>query len=292
MQGSSSLGLRAPFALLITFLLGCSAPSHADAGSDSSVTRRDTGLIADSGSADATSIETACAARPEDCEQLGLFFGACDGPRDPVMACNDQGRCFWYTGGCPVGMQASDCPPDDICCHETPDGRWPFAEWEPPSSGTATGTIEMINDVAAIGAAPIDALAPNEIAVTIDPTVEAPADGEPYVRCSPGGPLLVACTEWSIVPPRRVGIALVVALRPRRQGLQLHLEIVDSEPGPVGRVFMRYQEDASPDTVPATCAPLQPRFTSGTLRLSALDESAHGRLRAELADGDWIELDF
>src|SRR5258706_6454333 len=57
---------------------------------------------------------------------VGEFFADCGGTgNEPVLGCNDQGSCLWFTGGCaPDGFVGSDCSGDNLCCHD----RWPFHE--------------------------------------------------------------------------------------------------------------------------------------------------------------------
>lgn len=235
----------------------------------------------------------ACTVPADQCQQLGLYFGTCGGGEGAVLACSDYGRCFWYTGGCPVGLQASTCDSSDICCHVTTEGHWPFAAWEPSST---RGKSNVVFDVATIGAAPVDGTTPSEIVVNVEHDLGAPEDG-PELHCSAGNPLGSLCD----VPVQPSPLARVngpeSALAAHFTGSSLlfgnllELEVVDSHETPVARLFVRGYTDSTP-TVASACVPPAPRFDSGTLRLSALEPGAHGRLRAEQAGGHWIELAF
>ena len=55
---------------------------------------------------------------------VGEFFADCGGTGEaPVLGCNEQGSCLWFTGGCaPEGYVGSSCGSDNVCCHD----MWPF----------------------------------------------------------------------------------------------------------------------------------------------------------------------
>lgn len=267
---------RAYIGFVFVFVLGCVEPSSQ--GDDSGVD---------------DSVDVHCTIPTDQCHRLGLYFGTCGGEEPPVLACDEQGRCAWYAGGCPLGFRASSCTASDVCCHDTADGRWPFRAWAPEAR---RAKLDMVYEVASIGAAVVDATSPSEVEVTVDPAVVAPEAAA--IRCSEDNPFGDLCNV-SIFSSglRRVdgaGSALLIRFMGNSllDGSWISLEIVDAGDAPIARLFVRGYTDAAPSPVPSACDPFQPRFESGVLHLSALDESAHGRLRAEQPGGHWIEFDF
>ncbi len=115
----------------------------------------------------------------DDCH-VGLSFADCGGDNDPVLGCEaDDGLCWWFTtGAVPEQVEhVSDCPADDICCHQ----NWPFAGDE------ALGAYELFS---ALDEAPWDRARAMDLAVAIDPALTAPAT--PDLTCEgavvTGGP--------------------------------------------------------------------------------------------------------
>jgi hypothetical protein len=241
--------------------------------------------------------EATCDAPIGECS-FGLYFGSCPGDSGPVLACvgGFTGGCLWFTGGCPVGYVPSDCPADDICCHATSAGPWPFADgWSPEYTNTRQ---QVISDLATIGSGVVDENHPSEIAVTIDPSVPPPTEVRgTRIRCSSGAPLQI-CAERELAPRAGVmapiGRTWVVRFATNDLAAEaVRLELLETlESGRlVGRLFVRDDVDSGTGGVPA-CEPFKPRFVSGTVRVTELAAGAHGRLRAEMADGSWVELDF
>ena len=100
----------------------------------------------------------------DDCH-VGLHFADCgDGPGAPVLGCEaDDGDCRWFTtGAVPLEVEhVSDCPPDDICCHQD----WPFAGADGIG---AYALFDVLDD------APWDRARAMDLTVTIDPALTAP----------------------------------------------------------------------------------------------------------------------
>ncbi len=247
----------------------------------------------DGGNATADSGRVLCDAVASDCVG-GLYYSDCGGSAEPVLVCSpSDGFCRWYSGGCPVGATVSECPPDDICCQETADGHWPFAEW----TGTGMATEEAASHLAAMGVTPVTSLEPAGIAVILDSSIGTPT--RPGASCSPGTPLEI-CEEPFLVSrtPRLIGESLVIRLMSR--GLRAEavlLEVVPLEGGPNARAFVRNEPDAARPDTPVTCPALEDRLAGlvGTLRLSSLDwsvpDAVHGALVATLGEHS-IELEF
>src|SRR3989304_1833811 len=98
----------------LVVLLGCTGIPEGDGGAS-----------ADAGTASDASASVTCESPLQDCT-FGLFFASCGTTAAPVLACSESaGRCKWFTGGCPAGYRASDCPVDNVCCHTKADGLWP-----------------------------------------------------------------------------------------------------------------------------------------------------------------------
>lgn len=249
-------------------------------------------------SIDGSSTSTACGGpRPisiDECER-GLYFADCGGTGGPVLGCVETtGRCAWYRTACvPSGVRPVDCPPDDVCCHSTPDGLWPYeGAWRPEEDMAA---MEMVSDIATIGCAVVDETTPAEITVTVDRTVGAPASNE--VDCTPGTALDL-CGDGSLMRPAigREGLSTVVLFRSMRVLSDwVYLELIPSSPSHRARVFVRPGNDFAVD-VPTTCVPFEMGSVSGTLRLNTADLSSttdlHGVLEMNAAGGGTATLAF
>jgi hypothetical protein len=229
----------------------------------------------------------------EQCER-GLFFAECPGSAAPVLACQENhGRCRWFSGGVPADHRASDCPPDDICCHATADGQWPFDGWAPRD-----GTTESAFDIAAIGRSVVDARSPAEIEVILDPTVGEPnADGSQRIRCSTDNPLDL-CSRRFIDENRLARLDLSYAIELGHDGLagsSVYLEIIFTDAGPIARTFVHEYTDLVGYDATMACQPSL-RLTTGTLHLSTFDFSVlpnvHGILEAEVEGGHWVWITF
>lgn len=60
----------------------------------------------------------------EDCFS-GDYFADCGGQAESRYACRSDGECKWFTGGVVADeFVASDCPANDLCCHD----QWPYAD--------------------------------------------------------------------------------------------------------------------------------------------------------------------
>ena len=228
----------------------------------------------------------------EECSH-GLFHGDCGGIAGPVFACGESGGCRWYTGGCPEGVIPSDCEAEDICCHMSADGPWPFEDWSPRSD---MGTVEMTLDIAAMGWKVVDGRAPAEIAVTIDPAIGAPDSSE--VVCTPGAPLQL-CEDGTLMRISRqiTDESLVLRFESRGTfGEWFILEIIPGEGTPLARVFVRDFTDAARPSTPRACLPFHMETRAGTLRMNTIDLSmrdlVHGVLDLELVDGHTMIVSF
>ncbi len=230
----------------------------------------------------------------DDC-QHGLYFADCGGTGGPVLACVETtGRCAWYRTAClPSGVRSIDCPPENVCCHSTADGLWPYeGSWRPERD---IATAEMVSDIATIGWAVVDDTMPAEITVTVDPTVEPPASNQAV--CTPGAALDL-CADGLLMRPAigREGIAVVVLFRSMRIISDwVYLELIPSAPSHRARVFVRPNDDDAID-VPTRCLPFQMDSVSGTLRLNTADLSStadlHGILEMRLVGGGTATLAF
>lgn len=249
-------------------------------------------------SSDGSSTSTACAGpRPTSVDQCerGLYFADCGGTGGPVLGCAEAtGRCAWYRTACvPSGVRPIDCPPDDVCCRSTPDGLWPYeGAWRPEQD---MATVDMVSDIAAMGWAVVDETTPSEIAVTVDPTVAAPASNE--ADCTPGTALDL-CGDGPLMRPAigRHGLSMVVLFRSLRVLSDwVYLEVIPSAPSHRARVFIRPSTDFAND-VPTRCMPFEMGSVSGTLRLDTADLSSttdvHGILEMNVAGGGAATLAF
>ena len=247
----------------------------------------------DAGGLDAGAQDISCQVPAEDCLH-GLFFGVCGDGDVPLLACNrSNGRCRWFRGGCPVGWRASDCPIDQVCCHETPDGLWPFD----PSTSFSPGPRLMITlDIAAMGWTVIDESAPAEIAVTVDPSIGPPTSD--WADCTPDAPLQI-CRDRLIIErgARSTDLSLVLRFASQaRHAEAVLLEIVPAGGSLQARMFVRDEDDAAPPSLPSRCRPFHMESTSGTLRLNTVDlsmpELVHGALEVDLDGGHTMAVEF
>ena len=94
---------------------------------------------------------------------VGEFFADCGGTGDePVLGCNDQAGCLWFTGGCaPEGYVGSTCSSDDVCCHDD----WPFA---------GEHELHLENELERFAGLPWDRTTAATISVAVDPTLSVP----------------------------------------------------------------------------------------------------------------------
>jgi hypothetical protein len=235
-----------------------------------------------------------CSYPAEDCS-TGLFFGVCPGTAEPVFACNETGgHCRWFTGGCPIGHRASDCTSDDICCHDSPSGPWPFDDWT-PASDMATQMLSL--DVGAIGQTEVTLSSPDEIAVSIDASVGAPTSD---VATCDAGAALQLCEDGTLMPRalRPRGDSGVVRFVSRHLfGQELLLDIVEVDGALHARLFLRdFTDAAGPDADVCPNDLYAPVATGGTLRLNTADfstpDSVHGVLDFNTADAHAVSLSF
>lgn len=239
---------------------------------------------------DAASVSSSC---EETRCSTGLFFGTCDGGETgPVLACNEvTGRCRWYVGGCPIGHRASDCSPNDICCHDSGEGPWPFSNWTPSSD---MASAELALDVAAMGAEIATRLQPANVAVSVDPAV-LPPEVRTRVTCSAGAPIQI-CEDSRLRAPvvYRTEESVVVWFSSRELvNESLLLEVVTDTSGVhIGRLFVRDFTDAVRPGSPRLCAPFHREIVSGSARLSTLDDAVHGVLELILVDDHSATLEF
>lgn len=233
-----------------------------------------------------------CEVPPSECA-VGLFFGDCGGARAPVLACGFDGRCRWYTGGCPVGHTASSCPPGNPCCHETADGPWPYADGWRPDRGASSPLYhqQMVFDLEAMGN---DAVTPSSpaLSVVIDPSLER----QPALRweCTEGNPVELCAMGSVHARGGGDGVWATVELTTdSASGERLWLELLADEAGEiVARAFLWRETDHVGTSPPTRCPELRPAFASGSLRLQARDLAwtAPPPLRLELAQPDGHRL--
>ncbi|MCC6872969.1 MAG: hypothetical protein IT378_01570 [Sandaracinaceae bacterium] len=152
---------------------------------------------------------------------------------------------------------------------------------------------ELINDLAAMGATPVTASSPAEIAVSVDSSLGAPTTQR--ASCS-GGASLQLCEDADLrITRRALDASLVVRFATRDLVAQsLSLEIVRGSTA--ARVFVREDTDAAPPGLPRVCPVIERVSVSGTLALSTTDlsvpDAVHGVLVVELAGGGAVTLPF
>jgi hypothetical protein len=242
-------------------------------------------------------IDEACGGpRPalEDCAALGVYSADCGGEGEPVLACDEEnGACRWFAGACVAARhRASDCPASDPCCHATADGDWPFADGWMPTSTSVFAPYVLREDVATIGRTPVTATTPANLAVTVDPSFVASAT--PSVECTGEipPPLTFLCPPSVAIPfeVHRARETFALELRTSRNGFALLFEVA-TQPGgsPLGRAFVKYEEDGFPGPPPSACLEPGPRAlpVSGTLTLDGLADTGvvHGLLVLDVGGG-------
>lgn len=91
---------------------------------------------------------------------VGEFFADCGGTgAEPVLGCDGQGSCLWFTGGCaPEGFAGSTCASDNVCCHD----EWPFDGEHDENLGAK---LERFSGL------PWDRTTAATISVTVDPAL-------------------------------------------------------------------------------------------------------------------------
>jgi len=294
--GTRLLTLVTP--LLVGFV-GCVSADAHDAGTESDgavrldAFGRTDGSSGSSGDASGDAPTGGACSVPFGSCQFGLFHASCAPAGGPVFACNElTGRCSWFTGGCPTGHRASDCPDDNVCCHTTADGLWPFDGWAPSSS---MALVELALDVAAAGRSPVDLESPADIDVVADASIAPPSAIR--VTCTAGIALQI-CDDASPVTTGAFNTDLSLVMRFANRDLVaqvLFVEVLRTASGPRARLFVRDQTDAAPPAPPTRCPPFQSVSASGALRLNSLDfarpETIHGHLDAHLGDGD-LTIEF
>ncbi len=103
---------------------------------------------------------------------VGMYFADCGGEGAPVLGCDAERdeSCWWFTtGAVPREITlVSDCPPEDVCCHDD----WPFAE------PTGLGAYRLLF---ALDRAPWDRTREMNVDVVVDAALVAPAT--PTLTC-------------------------------------------------------------------------------------------------------------
>lgn len=154
---------------------------------------------------------------------VGEFFADCGGTGDePVLGCNDQGRCWWFTGGCaPEGFEGSSCGSDNVCCHDD----WPFPNHE---------HVELALPLSLFGTWPWDRTTATNVSVTVDPTLTASATTVTCTGSQPA-PSYTPCDDpYRVVSAYQSGTTIVTlgpVGGPLRAGWELFIEIVDDGTG-------------------------------------------------------------
>lgn len=240
-------------------------------------------------------------ARPEgldSCEH-GMFHADCGGEPPRLLACSGlTGRCSWFAGQClPANYLASDCPTTMPCCYTTPEGSWPFASGFPDDRPMAAR--QLVEDVAAIGHAPVTSDSPSDLAVSIDASIVAAG---PSIACAGDGVgVFQLCADSFLQLPLVYvrGSSLVVPLRSREEAADVvYLEIVESGPSPIGRVFVRHETDSFPGASVIGCEDaLTPGLTaSGQLVVNHVDPTnpgtLHGHAMLVVPEGGTIAIEF
>lgn len=235
----------------------------------------------DAGTSDA-SVAASCpgGSRPSilACER-SLYAAQCGGDGTPRLGCDSSGgNCLWFVDGCVASeYEASDCPAANICCHAGSAGPWAFAnDWQPSQSSLAVIAIE---DIGAIGGGVVDDHSPSNIEVSIDPSIV----DQPVASTCSGDFAYAICPLGSTVP-RAFGSSIVIALPTyETTGLDLVLEVLDTDDGLVARAFPHFTTDAG-GSGPPSCEQSHTHEAppiSGTLVLSAFSlanvAETHGR---------------
>jgi hypothetical protein len=190
---------------------------------------------------------------------VGEFFADCGGTGDePVLGCDDQGRCLWFTGGCaPDGYDGSSCGSDNVCCHED----WPFDD----ERGSNVGQL-----LAAFGTAGWDRTTATNVSVTVDTTLTGSAT---TISCTPfdSSPNYTPCNDAApVISAFQTGTTVITAgsvQGNRAGGWYMWIEIVDDGAGALGgRVceawYTHVPDYCYPHSI--TCA------TSGTVTINQL----------------------
>jgi hypothetical protein len=234
--------------------------------------------------------------RLSDCSR-GLSFAECGGTGDPTLACDDTGRCFWFSDACVArDFVATDCAAGDVCCHASGEGEWPWASWGPSEPGAAG---RIADDLAMIGAQPITRSSPAGLSVSVAAPDDSPVS--PTVSCT-GDPGIALCTATEPLALRAVSegdtvvIGLSVASTTSPPAQELRIEVVPQYDGRyLARLFTRAPSPSPSDRrscgEPTASLPAQ----DGMLTIAPIDpahpESAHGLLVANVAGGT-IDLRF
>jgi hypothetical protein len=123
-----------------------------------------------------------CPGAPPDIEScfVGDFFADCGGDGDATLACHDS-DCLWFSTGCVAsGYEASDCDPNDICCHADPNVEgwtWPYSNSE---------YWRLYFEFYGLGIVPWDRAREANLTVVVDGTLSAPIT---TVSCNQPAPI-------------------------------------------------------------------------------------------------------
>lgn len=229
-----------------------------------------------------------CDVPVEECS-TGFLHGVCGEGDAPVLACGTS-TCRWYVGGCPAGLQPSDCPVENPCCHSTPDGPWPFADPSPDGADS-----RILSHLAAMGGEVVTPTSPS-VSITIDPSV---IEHSPVLlTCSEGNPVML-CRESGPIFARRVGGGTTVvrfAVDGDHNGYWVWLELLEHDGELYARAFEKSESDTSSTGHPTRCPDDRRVFTGGSLVLNTRDIAAeaplHGVLDLTQADGHSLRIEF
>ena len=214
------------------------------------------GMLLAAGCGDAAARITCPGERPpiESCFQ-GVFFAECGGDGEPLLGCTED-DCRWFADGCvAAGYEASNCPADDICCHDD----WPFEDDGFYPSSPLNGSLFWY------GSAPRDRT--TEVVVPV--TVDAALKGETSVSCDGPPPRDGTPCEW---PRMGAGMYLtqdtlagVLWNEGWFGGWQPSIEII---PQPDGPLAARVCAEPFTDFLPQSCGLPIVCASSGTARLN------------------------
>ena len=208
----------------------------------------------------------------------GLYWADCGGVGESVIGCDrETGDCRWFRGGATArGHAASDCPPEDPCCHD----NWPFDDFT-PNDAIRTHVVEQLSllrhGVIQGDDLNLEPILRNDVTVHFDLT-EPTAPGTVRGGC---------CGFSSTVQPIRVGSSIVVRYHynPRRW---YELEILTGETPAdwSARLYVFHAENREFPPAPLACSDYWATGMSyvlvGDLHLNTDDlsdlDALHGRL--------------
>jgi hypothetical protein len=224
-----------------------------------------------------------------ECE-FGLYWADCGGNGEPLLGCDrSTGDCRWFANGLAAQNHAvSDCPADDVCCHDA----WPFEDFSPSADILEHARASL--SLARTGV--LTRRGVSDVSVVAD---LVGGSRSLTIRCLGGGePTSFPCSDvGSGGSVARLGESVVILFE--RGSYRFELEVVTGESPEQWSVNLYHSQVWMRDPTPvASCNNYRVGtewVVSGVLHLNTLDhsdlDSFHGRFDGEI-DGNQFVMEF